>query len=262
MAEFTDVELLSRLTVALAPPPVRPDESALAQLHATLEELSIEFEPASIATPAERRSIRQRRNVGPRRTVRRSSLVAASAIACALAAGVAAAAVATNTLPGPTRAFAYDIGLPVTSPSLFAAQRSAAQLKQSIASNNLPREKVLGQQLIGELKTLDVSDLSQIRAVADTLLADVGLPIPALPNAPTTPITSNSTPTVSVPTATVPSVSVPSVSVPSVSVPSVTVPSVSTPVVTLPPVTIPKVSTPSIPLPVVTIPIIHVHGLP
>jgi hypothetical protein len=270
MAELTDLELLSSLQVALAPRREHPDEEALTRLQATLQELESQFEPVDIAAAAQRR-IRQR-TVRARRGAR-SSIVAASALAFALTAGVAAAAVATNTLPGPTRAFAYDVGLPVTSPALYGAQRSVAALRHSILAKNLPQEKTQAQQLIGQLKTLDPSDLSQIRATADQLLTAIGVTLPNLPSAssspktPTITIPSVSVPTATVPNVTVPSVSVPSVSVPSVSVPSVSVPSITTPVGTVPSVSIPsavipKVTIPSIPLPVVTIPIVHLPGLP
>jgi hypothetical protein len=273
MAELSDVELLSSLRVVLTPAPARPDAKALAQLHATLEELAIEFEPVDITTAAQhrvpgRRPDRRR----PRRTATRSSIVAVGAFAFALTAGVAVAAVATDTLPGPTRAFAYDVGLPVTSPALFKAQQSLERLRQAILAKNVPQEKRLGQELISDLQSLDYSDLTQIRATADTLLVEVGLTLPTLSNAsnsPTTPaisIPSVSVPSVSIPGVNVPGISVPRVTVPSVNVPSVSVPSVTTPAVTTPTVTIPSVSGPqvttsSIPLPVVTIPIVTLPGL-
>jgi hypothetical protein len=266
MAELSDVELLSSLQVALAPAPARPDARALAQLHATLEELAIEFEPVDIATAAPRRTpgrpLDRRR---PRQTLARSSIVAASAIAFALTAGVAAAAVATNTLPGPTRAFAYDMGLPVTSPSLFKTQQSTAQLQQAILSKNIPQEKLLGQELIGDLQSLNYSDLSQIRSTADALLVEVGLTLPTLSNTatsvPATSVPSVSVPSVSVPGVTAPGITVPQVTMPSVSVPSVTTPVVTTPTVTIPSAKLPEVTTPSTPLPVVTIPIVTLPGL-
>jgi hypothetical protein len=255
MAELTDVELLAHLEGALSAPPVRPDDVTMARLYATLEELAIEDEPVNIATAAARRSSRQL--TLPRRTVARSSVIAASALAFALSAGVAAAAVATNTLPGPTRAIAYDLGLPVTSPSLFRAEQSAAALRQSIVSKNLPQEGLLGQQLIGDLQTLNFSDLTQIRATADTLLVEVGLSLPTLSSTSATPVT---------PTGTVPVVSVPKVRVPAVSVPGVTVPSVSVSRASVPSITVPSVSTPVtvpiIPLPKVTIPGLKLPGLP
>src|SRR5580700_9296703 len=166
MADLTDVELLSRLQVALAPAPARPDEVSLARLHATLAELEAETEPVDIVSARRRRELRR----GLPRRVTRSSVVAASALSFALTASVAAAAVATNTLPGPTRAFAYDLGLPVASPSLFRAQQTETQLRHAIVNDDTSQAKYLGQQLIGEMDTLDFSDLSQIRASADTLL--------------------------------------------------------------------------------------------
>jgi hypothetical protein len=250
MADLTDVELLSRLQVALAPAPARPDEVSLARLHATLAELEAETEPVDIVSARRRRELRR----GLPRRVTRSSVVAASALTFALTASVAAAAVATNTLPGPTRAFAYDLGLPVTSPALFRAQQSANQLREAIVAKNHQQETRLSHELVRDLKSLNASDLSQIRSTAEKLLGTVGLRVPKVPNAVATPITPTvtiptvSVPRVSVPSVTVPKVTVPKVTTPSVSVPGATVPSVSVPTVTLPPVTIPSVTLPNIPL--------------
>ncbi len=273
MAELTDVELLSRLHVALAPAPARPDEASLARLHATLAELDAEIEPVNIAT-ARRRHGRVRSGVSRRMSTR---VAAASVLAFTLTAGVAAAAVATDTLPGPTRAFAYDLGLPVTSPGLHSAQQSAAALHQSILSHNVAQQSVLGQQLITELKTLNASDLSQdprdrrhtvgrcrshsadvcehqrivdyanghdaIGPGAIGLGATVSVPGPA-------------------PTLTTPTCHRPQCDDTECEVPTVTTPVVTVPTVTVPGVSIPKVTVPSIPLPVVTIPIVHLPGLP
>src|SRR5579863_5902567 len=191
MAEFNDVELLSRLSDALAAPPVRPDGATLARLHATLAELEEEVAPVDIRSVPRHGPVRQR---AQRRGLRaRSTVVLASAVAVALSAGVAAAAVATNTLPGPTRAFAYDLGLPVTSPPLHQAQQTESQLRGAIASHQDARARRLGQVLIGEMKNLSFSDLSQIRASADTLLVEIGVGLstttPSVPMSITTTVT-------------------------------------------------------------------------
>ncbi|MGB7104138.1 MAG: hypothetical protein WBD82_06025, partial [Acidimicrobiales bacterium] len=236
MAELTDDDLLARLEVALASPPIRPDEQSITRLYATLAELELEDEPVNITSTvhhrtAAPRSVHERR----RRFPKRSSVLVASAISFALTAGVAAAAVVTNTLPGPTRGIAYDLGLPVTSPGLFRAQQDENQLRQSIAVGDQAQEKQLGQKLISAMKTLDSSDLSQIRSTADKLLIEVGLGAPTLSNSTTTP---NST-------TTVPSTT-PSAKISGVTVPPVTVPTVTTPTATvLPPVTTPTVTTPT-----------------
>src|SRR3984957_11948364 len=170
MAELTDLELLSQLRDVLDTPPVRPDAVSLARLHATLAELEHEAEPVSITAAVPHRTLSQRSTPSRRRRLAgRSSVLVAGVVAAALTAGVAAAAVATNTLPGPTRAFAYDVGLPVTSPSLYHAQQTEAQLRQALRTHEGSASRRLGQQLIGEMQTLDYSDLNQIRASADTL---------------------------------------------------------------------------------------------
>jgi hypothetical protein len=264
MAELTDVELLSQLHEALATPPARPDEASLAKLHATLAELELEFEPVAITTAVRHRSGAQRSaTTRRRRFAGRSSILVASAVAAALTAGVAAAAVATNTLPGPTRAVAFDLGLPVTSPSLFQAQQTETQLRQSLHHLDGPQSRRLGQQLIGEMQSLNFSDLSQIRASADALLVEIGLGLPTISTTTPSPVTTTVTiPATSGNSPTVPGVSVPSVSVPIVSTPSVTVPGVSVPSVSVPRVSTPSVSVPSITVPQVTVPTLKLPGLP
>jgi hypothetical protein len=272
LADVADVELLSLLGAALVPSATLPDEITLARLHATLADLEVDSEPLDITT-ARGRHDRGRLAPVRRRFASRSSIVAASAIAFALTAGVAAAAVATNTLPGPTRAIAYDLGLPVTSPALFRAQGTSTQLHQAILAKDRTQEVRLGRQLIGELKVLNPSDLAQIRRSAQSLLHEIGLKMPTLSSAVTSPITPTDTipsvtvPSVSVPHVTVPSVSVPSVSVPKVSVPSVsvphvTVPSATVPSVTVPSVTVPSVTVPSVTLPSVTVPSVTLPSIP
>jgi hypothetical protein len=269
MAEFTDLELFSQLRDALDTPPVRPDAASLARLHATLAELELECAPVSITTPVRHRTATPRSSaIRRRRVAGRSSILVAGAVAAALTAGVAAAAVATNTLPGPTRAFAYDVGLPVTSPSLYHAQQTETQLRHALRNHDGSQSRRLGQQLIGEMETLNYSDLSQIRASADTLLVEVGLGLPTIsttsPLPVTTPVTvpttSGSSSTVS--GGSVPSVSVPGVSTPSVTLPSVSVPRVSVPSVSVPSVSVPRVPVPSITVPPVTVPTIKLPGLP
>jgi hypothetical protein len=262
MAELTDVELLSLLEASISPALVRPDEISLAQLHATLAGLEAGTEVTSITHSVRDSGSDRAGHVARRRRTRRSSIVVVSAISFALTAGVAAAAVVTNTLPGPTRAFAYDLGLPVTSPSLFRADQSATQLHQAIIANNRPEERALAQKLIGELKKLNFNDLTQIRARADKLLVDVGLGLPTLPSLTKTPITTtNTVPTVFVPSVTVPGTSTPSVSTPSVTTPNVSVPGVTVPSVSIPSVTEPTTGVPSLTIPRITLPKVTVSPI-
>jgi hypothetical protein len=262
MAELTDVELLSRLEVVLAPPRVSPDEKTMAQLHATLGELALEKEPVNIQSavrPRAQNVARARR----RRFRTRSSVLVAGAVSLALTAGVAAAAVVTNTLPGPTRAIAYDLGLPVTSPSLFRAQQIAKQLQQSIDAQDRAQEKRLAQSLLGALKTLNASDFSQIRSTADKLLTEVGLGLPVPPNSGTKSVTSTQdVPSVSVPSQIVPGGIGPTVTTPTVTTPSVTVPTVTVPPTTIPTVTVPSVTVPSVTIPKVTVPTLKLPAVP
>ena len=169
MSQFSDTELMAMLSGALAPTPATPDETTLARLHTTLTELSNES-MLNIAT----RVGRTKRFAGLHsRVARHTSLVAVATLL--LTGGVATAGVATNTLPGPTRNFAYDLGLPVTSPGLYQTQINLERLKKSIDHHNHVAEVRWGRLLQQELKNLDVGDLAQIRVPALSLLSEAGL---------------------------------------------------------------------------------------
>ncbi|HVB71447.1 MAG TPA: hypothetical protein VND83_08110 [Acidimicrobiales bacterium] len=92
-----------------------------------------------------------------------------------LVGGVAAAAVATDTLPGPARAIAWDLGLPVTSPKLYQARQVVSHLQLSLRSHDRRSTTSLGRTLARDLKKLDAGDLSQIQSTADQLLEKAGV---------------------------------------------------------------------------------------
>lgn len=89
--------------------------------------------------------------------------------------GVAAAAVATNTLPGPTRAIAYDLGLPVTSPALFQARAQLHNVNAATSKHHTKVARELAKGLIKDLKLLNQNDLSQIRPSVKRTLSELGL---------------------------------------------------------------------------------------
>jgi hypothetical protein len=255
MADLSDIDLLSRLQDALAPLPMQPDEKCIARLHEALAELAREDGTSNITSLADYRAAEQRpAPVRRRRFSSRSSVFIAGLVSFALTTGVAAAVVATNTLPGPTRAIAYDVGLPVASPSLYAAERATSQLQRSLSANDPAQQKLLGEKLITAMKSLDANDLSKIRSIADKLLNEVGLSSPSVSLTPAQPLTNNSVPSVTLPSTTVPTVTSPNVTIPKVTVPGLTTPSVTTPGVTIPKVSVPGLTTPSVTTPGVTSP--------
>ena len=190
MSRYSDDELLSLLSEAMSPTPAQPDPTTLARLHSTLAGLS-----AEVGVLGNGRARRPRRLTGLHgRLARRASVIAAAMVL--ITGGVATAAVATDTLPGPTRNLAYDMGLPVTSPGLFQARATLLQLKTSIDQRNRGAEVHWGKTLQRDLTDLNDTDLAQIRVPALGLLREIGLKNPL--GAPVT------TSTTLVPTTTVP----------------------------------------------------------
>lgn len=158
---------------ALSPPTVKPDGTTIARLHATLATLA--NEPAVIVSSkvswatqitALRAQFAQRTSV----------LVVAI---CLMTGGVATAAVATDTLPGPTRNLAYALGLPVTSPGLYQAQTNLNELKIALTQGNRQAEVRWGQVVEHDLEKLSTDDLAEIRKPALSLLNAAGLEDPA-----------------------------------------------------------------------------------
>ncbi len=84
--------------------------------------------------------------------------------------GVISGAVAADALPGPTRTVAYDLGLPVSSPSLVAAQAAESQLRSAIVRRDR-RAVVNGVvKLSRSLGALDAADLRRIDPSAQATL--------------------------------------------------------------------------------------------
>jgi hypothetical protein len=183
MAGLSDSEIMAMLGDALSPNASAPDNETLARLHATLADLAEGSVGVGTVQAGHRSTIGGLR----RRVANHASKL------FVVAATVATAAVATDTLPGPTRNIAYDLGLPVTSPALFHAKQNLAQLKKSIVEKNHDQVIRLGQQLARDLTGLNQRDLSEIRDTAEGLLNDAGLPVPSLPE-----VTRSSTPTTTI----------------------------------------------------------------
>jgi hypothetical protein len=114
-----DSALLELLGTALAPAPLEPPPEGIASLHRAL---------------AEQRSIAARAPVAAGRTSGRTwwrkRWVAAAATGAFVFGGSGVAFAAGAPLPTPVRALAHDIGLPVTSPGLYALHQDESQLSQ------------------------------------------------------------------------------------------------------------------------------------
>lgn len=192
MNEFTDDELLARLSHALTPVPSRPDDTTMARLHETLAEVQ-----SGVVNIADHR--RRRAFVGlRRRAANHASALTIATVSVLLSGGVAAAAVATDTMPGPIRSFAYDLGLPVTSPLLYQAKQHLVQLQKSITQQNHRQADHWGRILAHDLEGLDTHDLSEIRSPAEALIGQTGISLPSLPplsGTTTTSVNENSTAT-------------------------------------------------------------------
>ena len=162
-----DDPILAALAVALAPEPAEPSAEAMAVLHQALDALTRDNEDPVIVSfvPPPRRST----STAVRRL--RHPVAAVLAVAVLATSGVAAAGVATDHLPGPTRNVAYAIGLPVTSPSLEAAQGTLAVLSSALADHEATRIRASAAQLRTELAGLSPSDRARIQSEADLLLA-------------------------------------------------------------------------------------------
>ncbi|MDE3064371.1 MAG: hypothetical protein KGJ36_01720 [Acidobacteriota bacterium] len=171
---MTDDELLDALRTALAVPPVAPDERAMAGLDAALAATSTGRGPrgADLGTIASLRKM----------AGRRVSTLSVILVMSLVTGGAAAAAVATDTLPGPTRAIAWDLGLPVTSPGLYQARQAASGLQRALHSGDHRHATALGRTLERDLQGLDPADLSQVQGTADQLLQQTGVTPPTAPS--------------------------------------------------------------------------------
>ncbi|MHB1968753.1 MAG: hypothetical protein ACYCPK_00755 [Acidimicrobiales bacterium] len=156
MSDVDDRRLLDALGDALAPRDVVPDPFVRARLLSALEG------PAPLAV-ARARSWR-------RRVAHHGGAWAVAAAGVFVVSAVAAAAVVTDTLPGPTRAIAYDLGLPVTSPALHQTESDLSNLRHALAAHDRRDVRSLAQRVARDVRTLDAHDLGVVRAQVRVLL--------------------------------------------------------------------------------------------
>ncbi len=164
---ITDDELMTRLRNALAAPSAAPDERTM---------MGLTRELATLTSARGERGTRVGTLSSLRRMAGRHVSTFSVFIAASLLAGsVAAAAVATDTLPGPTRNIAWDLGFPVTSPALYQARQMESHLKVSLRSRDRQSATSLGRTFARDLKRLSAGDLSQIQGTANQLLQKAGV---------------------------------------------------------------------------------------
>jgi len=168
-----DDRLLDVLRSSLAPSAVRPGPTELSAFRSVLAHRfdapsAADGSAGVVAMEGARRSGRSR-STGLRR-VRHpvTALVAAAVLATG---GVAAAAVATDTLPGPARRIAVAIGLPVSSPALEATRGAMGDLRHALDRHDTAAIRAGADAVRTDLAALTPSDRTQVEPEADRLLA-------------------------------------------------------------------------------------------
>jgi len=194
---FDDDTLLDVLGELLAPEPVEPGPEALAALHRALaarvdapgfaadDDLADVLPFAPPATPAAAVTRRSATWAGLHRL--RHPVAAAVAVGVLATSGVAAAGVATDHLPGPTRSVAFALGLPVTSPSLEAARGTLGQLRVALAARDVAQVRSSAALLRSQVDGLAPADRNQIEASAGVLLTQAYAFLIADPSSGSTP---------------------------------------------------------------------------
>ena len=147
-------ELLGRLGACLLADPAAPDADERAALHRALEHSPT---PSVPSRPTGRQWRRFRRPV------------AATIAATIVLSGGAAAAVETNTLPGPLRSLAVTLGLPVAPTALTQAQNALSDLARALTARDPVAVRTDLASLEAALPQLSPSD----RADLGPGLADV-----------------------------------------------------------------------------------------
>ena len=183
-----EATLFAALAESLEPESAAPDAAAIEALHRALERRAGDAVAAAtgsddagsgpLAPVVPLTSTgRWGQRGGPLHRLRHP-VAAAVAVAVLATSGVAAAAVATDHLPGPTRAVAYDLGLPVTSPALAATRETLAELQAALATGDVVRTRSSADLLRAELAALSPSDRASIQASAAGTLARADALVP------------------------------------------------------------------------------------
>jgi hypothetical protein len=159
---LADDELLATLAAALEPAQIHPSPLEFEQLRRALD----------IATMPDNEVHDTRRTVTSLRRLRHP--VAAVVAVAVLTTGGAAAAVSTNTLPGPLRNIAFSVGLPVTSPALEQVDGDLAALRAALKLGDAAAIRSDASTLRRDLAALGSGDRVTAGAGATLLLTQAG----------------------------------------------------------------------------------------
>ena len=190
--KLDDDALLATLGAALAPEPSSPTAGQMAALHAALDARSGLISaavPDAVIVP-----LGTSAGATGSRTARihrlRHPVAVLVGVAVLATSGVAAAGVATDTMPGPARHVAYSIGLPVTSPALESARATLGALEAALQGHDRAAVVASAALLRTQLAALSDADRAQIDPAAGHLLAsaDAFLEGDAASGAPQNPI--------------------------------------------------------------------------
>jgi hypothetical protein len=171
MKEPDDNLLMAALAEAFAPEPAPPNPDDLARLHQALAIRSNghgAYSDESARIPSIRRVAFRGWAVQVRRL--RHPVAVLAVVGVLATGGVATAAVATNTLPGPTRTVAFDLGLPVSSPDLVATQACLTALQTALVSRDAAEVSTEANSLRRDLAALSPAELKEVELEANQLL--------------------------------------------------------------------------------------------
>jgi hypothetical protein len=167
---LTDVELLDLLADALDPAPIRPTPAEHEQLRQAL---------ATAPPPEAERQRTPRKETSLRRL---PHPVAAAVIVATLTTGGTAAAVETNTLPGPLRSIAFAVGLPVTSPADQEVDNDLAALRGALNLGDATAIRADAAALSRDVDGLSPDDRVTVDGETNLLLAQADVWLTAHPS--------------------------------------------------------------------------------
>lgn len=176
MNDRDEQELLDELHLALSASALAPDADAMAALHGAIDHALIDEK--NVTSIDATRGLAQRRRISVGLHQLRHPAAAIVGVAVLSLGGVAAAGVVTNTLPGPTRAIAYRIGLPVTSPALYQTDQAVSALEHALATRRVVTAHKTAVALRHDMSALSTNDLAQVDNAATVLLKKAGVTPP------------------------------------------------------------------------------------
>jgi hypothetical protein len=166
MTRLDDTELLNTLAAALAPPTASLPPAERAHLRQLLTD-------AGTVAPI----VHLRRRRWNRASLVRHPVAAAAVVVVLATSGATAAAVGTDTLPGPLHTIAVGLGIPVPPSGLDAARAAMATLATALASGDttdIVRDLTALRAAVAELNP---TDLASVKDQVDELIdrADLAL---------------------------------------------------------------------------------------